>query len=799
MRPKRLELEGFTSFKERAEIDFEGSEFFALVGATGSGKSSVIDAICFALYGSVPRYENRNLVAPVISHGKVEAKVRLDFSIDGKDFTAVRVVKRSGKGATTKEARLESGGEVLAATADELTDEVTRLVGLSFDHFTRCVVLPQGEFARFLHDKPGERQDLVVKLLNLGIYDRMKQAASARANDRKFALAQAEQKLEGDLAFATTESLAEAKARAKRLGDLRKKVADAKPRLDAAETAAKAARATAQEKAKWVQLVSGMAVPAGIDELAERVVEATGSVKSIEKQVAAARKAVEKASAARKKLGDRAPLEAAVAAHGRNERLTSKLGPARTFVATAEEAEKKAGEGLTTAEAAVAAAEASKSEIERLHAAQHVAEDLEAGKPCPVCLQPVGKLPKHPKVPALDEANATLESARRAATEARTALQKAATAHAKARSDLEALEEQALELERELSDHGDLAAVQKRLAALDAADAALDEARDEEDALRSEADDAREALAALQQIETKERARFEAQRDRVAQLGPPPAARSSLASDWRDLAEWGATRAAELAEESTEADAEATKAEDERERIVDGLLAACTECELEVARDDDPLEAVVEAQAEAKAEVTDITAAIEEAKALRRATKTLAIEAETADQLALHLSARPGRFESWLVNAALRRLVEGATAILNQLSNGQYSLTVDEYGAFQVVDRHNADETRSAKTLSGGETFLASLSLALALADQLADLASEGAASLEAIFLDEGFGTLDPETLDTVAATVENLAESGRMVGIVTHVRELAERIDVQFRVRKDLRTSTVERVVAGV
>jgi len=141
-------------------------------------------------------------------------------------------------------------------------------------------------------------------------------------------------------------------------------------------------------------------------------------------------------------------------------------------------------------------------------------------------------------------------------------------------------------------------------------------------------------------------------------------------------------------------------------------------------------------------------------------------------------------------------LVEGATAILEQLSDGQYALTIDDGGAFQVIDRHNADETRSAKTLSGGETFLASLALALALSDQLADLASEGAASLEAIFLDEGFGTLDPETLDTVAATVENLAEDGRMVGIVTHVRELAERVPVQYRVRKDLRTSTVEQVV---
>src|SRR5690606_40840722 len=98
---------------------------------------------------------------------------------------------------------------------------------------------------------------------------------------------------------------------------------------------------------------------------------------------------------------------------------------------------------------------------------------------------------------------------------------------------------------------------------------------------------------------------------------------------------------------------------------------------------------------------------------------------------------------------ALVRLVEGASATRRRLSGGAYSLAVDEARTFAVVDHHNADEARPAKTLSGGETFLASLALALALADQVAELAAEGSPRLEAIFLDEGFGTLDAETLDT--------------------------------------------------
>nr|MBA2599630.1 SMC family ATPase [Actinomycetota bacterium] len=161
MRPVRLELSGFTSFRQHTVVDFGDADYFCLAGPTGSGKSSIIDAICFALYGSVPRYDDKRLIAAVITQGQLEARVRLDFNVDGRAYTAVRVVRKSAQGASTKEARLECEGEVLAGTAKELTDEVIKLLGLGFEHFTKCVVLPQGEFARFLHDDPSTRQDML--------------------------------------------------------------------------------------------------------------------------------------------------------------------------------------------------------------------------------------------------------------------------------------------------------------------------------------------------------------------------------------------------------------------------------------------------------------------------------------------------------------------------------------------------------------------------------------------------------------------------------------------------------------
>jgi len=99
------------------------------------------------------------------------------------------------------------------------------------------------------------------------------------------------------------------------------------------------------------------------------------------------------------------------------------------------------------------------------------------------------------------------------------------------------------------------------------------------------------------------------------------------------------------------------------------------------------------------------------------------------------------------------------------------------------------------KTLSGGETFQASLALALALSAQLSGLAAEGAARLESIFLDEGFGTLDEANLDVVASTLESLAMHGdRTVGVITHVPALAERVPVRFVVSRDQRGATIVR-----
>src|SRR5262249_43364862 len=139
-------------------------------------------AICFALYGSVPRYEDERVVTPVITTDATEARVELDFVSNGVAHRIVRLVRR--KGAPKVQLDRLGADAVLAGTLPgkvrDAKELVTEIVGLSFDQFTKCVVLPQGAFANFLHAGEAERNKLLTSLLDLGVYDRIASLANER-------------------------------------------------------------------------------------------------------------------------------------------------------------------------------------------------------------------------------------------------------------------------------------------------------------------------------------------------------------------------------------------------------------------------------------------------------------------------------------------------------------------------------------------------------------------------------------------------------------------------------------------
>ena len=147
--------------------------------------------------------------------------------------------------------------------------------------------------------------------------------------------------------------------------------------------------------------------------------------------------------------------------------------------------------------------------------------------------------------------------------------------------------------------------------------------------------------------------------------------------------------------------------------------------------------------------------------------------------------------ETYIQTTYFDRIVARANVRLMKMTGGQYDLkrrkTADTMRGqtgleLDVIDHYNGTE-RSVKTLSGGESFKASLALALGLSDEVQ--MSTGI-QLDTLFVDEGFGSLDPESLNQAYNTLAGLTEGNRLVGIISHVAELKERIDKQIVVTKE-------------
>ncbi|MHB1597075.1 MAG: SbcC/MukB-like Walker B domain-containing protein, partial [Streptosporangiaceae bacterium] len=166
-----------------------------------------------------------------------------------------------------------------------------------------------------------------------------------------------------------------------------------------------------------------------------------------------------------------------------------------------------------------------------------------------------------------------------------------------------------------------------------------------------------------------------------------------------------------------------------------------------------------------------------------------------------------GRHRMALTTFVLRhwfeQVVAAANVRLSVMSSGRYALRRSDESenrrqrtglTLVVIDRHTGEE-RSPKSLSGGETFYTSLALALGLADVVK--AEAGGVDLETLFIDEGFGSLDDQTLDQVLGVIDELRDRGRAVGIVSHVADLKDRVAERLEVRRLPDGSSAARVVA--
>ena len=876
MKPIQLVLSAFGPYVERTVIDFSalGEEgLFLIAGDTGAGKTTIFDAISFALYGEASggkeKRKSKSFHSDYVSD-QTETYVELTFRHRGETWWIRRNLeyqrpakkKKDGMETTTRQAadaqmRNEDTGEEILRM-DDVNRRVRELLGLTQDQFTQTVMIAQGDFLKILTASSDDRKKLFRDLFHTNLYvdlqSRLQEKNRACADEQK-ALEQvilsAEGKIDPEAEFAEREILLsycgqiqhtdalcallarlieQEKAAQEQARTQKKEAADQIGALIAAVTEGERVnRDFADWESKKARLAALTAGQGEID--AQRAaLAAARRAQQLETDEALMRRTRRDMDAQRAALSEaQAALEQAEKAlpeaETRMKEAESRGGEIHALLAQAKQME-DCLPVLGEVERLKAALDTQKRELQRLTeassraqvaytAAQNsyylsqaglLARELKAGQPCPVCGSTAHPCP----------AQITPETVTRQALE--QAAQRRETAE-KAQSD-----------------------AATRLAANQAA---LDEREDRLRALKIGADETRQRLAA--RIDAAHQAAADRQRE-------IDAARSAYqALDKRKTAAQSAVDAAQKQLAALEKDLRAQTEAFEQKRAAHGFedeasyrLAKRTNADIErldrEIRNFDEQKRTLAAQTHeledklSGRQRTDLTALQNRrAAALDRQAKAENAEKAMVRKLTLHESAereirqanaaiqkKRGKwqiiqelytccagiaagnprakltFEAYVQQYYFRFVVAAANKRLTRLTDGMFTLRVMREAAnrvsqsgldLEVLDR-STGQARDVSTLSGGESFLASLALALGLSDAVQS--QSGQIRMDAMFIDEGFGSLDENALRSSIDVLLELADGKRLIGIISHVQELEERIDKQIVVTKTPNGSTV-------
>jgi DNA repair protein SbcC/Rad50 len=805
MRPLRLLLDGFGSYRRPAEADFSDVDYFALTGPTGAGKSTVIDGICFALYGAMPRWDGRNAISQAPGSESSDCRVALVFEASGKRYAAVRTLA-CDQGKTEARLNVLDGSvpadapltEILDASVDRLAegpDQVTaavqELLGLSYEHFTQSVLLPQGRFADFLQAEPEKRPKLLMELLAFGVYGKIGQLARERA-DQAADQAQAAQRERNELSTAARTAEESASAKVEELDTLISTVESRVNDLAALTEQSRLMAEQAEATRANVSLLASMAVPTEITDLAAKIARADQLVVTRRQLADDAHHAALDAQQVRDDLPDR----------HRAESFRKSYEKRRSLVAQLDREQRQLATRLDTENARLAAAETLQRRAEQVQAAQLAAAKVDAvyalavrlrpGQRCAVCQQQVIAQP-HPQVPrGMREIRTVAESAEANLDLARDAHAAAAAQAAVARVRMENTRQQLDEVEATLADAPDESEAGNVLTAIAEAETRLRGAREDARTARVQAQTAESDRAALADKERSAWDDLRRARDPVAGLGAPGVAEPDLAAAWSALAGWADGQHAEQVRRLTELETAADARQDQVAAVSEALHEMLADHDVDVTELANAPAAVATLRSQAVSDLVRIARDRERIDTLDEQIIAAREEQLVAGDLGKLLQS--ASFERWLCSEALDSLIAEASVTLKELSGGRYQLDKDDRSDLVVIDYQDAGARRPVHTLSGGETFQASLAMALALSGQAAGL-SAGTRYPQSLFLDEGFGTLDEESLDTVATTLERLAaDESRIVGLVTHIPALADRVPVRFVVTRDATGSSLRK-----
>lgn len=876
MKPMQLVLSAFGPYVERTVIDFSalGEEgLFLIAGDTGAGKTTIFDAISFALYGEASggkeKRKSKSFHSDYVSD-QTETYVELTFRHRGETWWIRRNLeyqrpakkKKDGMETTTRQAadaqmRNEDTGEEILRM-DDVNRRVRELLGLTQDQFTQTVMIAQGDFLKILTASSDERKKLFRDLFHTNLYvdlqSRLQEKNRACADEQK-ALEQvilsAEGKIDPEAEFAEREILLsycgqiqytdalcallarlieQEKAAQEQARAQKKEAADQIGALIAAVTEGERVnRDFADWESKKARLAALTAGQGEID--AQRAaLAAARRAQQLETDEALMRRTRRDMDAQRAALSEaQAALEQAEKAlpetETRMKEAESRGGEIHALLAQAKQME-DCLPVLGEVERLKAALDTQKRELQRLTedssraqaaytAAQNsyylsqaglLARELKAGQPCPVCGStahpcPAQITPETVTRQALEQAAKRRETAEKAQSDAATRLAANQAALDEREDRLRALKIGADETRQRLAARIDAAhqAAADRQREIDAARSAYQTLDKRKTAAQSAVDAAQKQLAAL---EKDLRAQTEAFEQKRAAHGFEDEASYRLAKRTNADIERLDREIRNYDEQKRTLAAQTHELEDKlsgRQRTdlaaLQNRRAAALDRQAKAENAEKAMVRKLTLHESAEREIRQANAAIQK----KRGKWQIIQELYTCCAgIAAGNPRAKLTFEAYVQQYYFRFVVAAANKRLTRLTDGMFTLRVMREAAnrvsqsgldLEVLDR-STGQARDVSTLSGGESFLASLALALGLSDAVQS--QSGQIRMDAMFIDEGFGSLDENALRSSIDVLLELADGKRLIGIISHVQELEERIDKQIVVTKTPNGSTV-------
>ena len=908
MRPLRLTISGFGPYAGTQELDFSRlgtGGLYLITGDTGAGKTTIFDAITYALFGEASGdSRDASMLRSKYAAPDTPTYVELTFDYGGKSYQVKRSpeytrAKTRGTGNTKQAATAEliyPDGNVVTKLK-EVNTAIRDIIGLTRAQFSQIAMISQGDFRKLLQAGTEERQKIFRDIFRTKFYDLLQSklkenvlAVGREKDEISRSIGQymrsvtckedsvyspdVEKAQAGQLPMAEFQKVLEAilkedadtqKQLDSDLDAVEKELDAVKEQLTKAEAYQKAKTELfgkqEQERALSTQLQEAKgAKDAAKDtepqqrELTNRLAQwelllpkyddlntLEAKLTTAKKDLADAMRKRETAQALQAQLNveiqslkeEHSQLSSAEAqkerfsnqlsnANDRKEKFTKLLSEIKSFNAEQEK--------LNELQQAFQAALATSSRLLQIYndkntaflreQAGMMASNLEEGKPCPVC----GSI-HHPVLAALSQdapSEADVKHAKKkyedADKETQLASQKASKQNGTVETAREALLKTVSDLlpgtsleEASAAAKKEAAEIQSEINGLNKELAEIKEKIQRKQALEkqipSKEEEYQKAVNAYTDADTKIKlcnGSIEALQTQADEL------RSELPSPDKAAAKAQQEADREQLDKLKQAQAEANEKYSAYDKELTGVRSAIAQLGQQLADqpewDTEALNEQKEALTLRKTELRNaqgnvsyrITANTGARDHIAAQASTLAdLEQQYAWMKALSDTANGDvsgkqkiKLETYIQGAYFDQILMRANIRLQKMSGGQYDLkrrdTVDGYKSqsgleLDIVDHINASE-RSVNTLSGGESFLASLALALGLSDEVQ--MSTGI-RLDTLFVDEGFGSLDPEALSKAYNTLASLTEGNRLVGIISHVAELKERIDRQIVVSK--------------